>query len=207
MSIQLIGLDLHAQQKNMKPPNLHRIPALQKIDVRNTLLLRPLESSDATALLNILEKDSSIRKKVTIASRVHSPRDIETEIEMYQKDEGLIRYTLLKNNVPIGLISFWRDEGYFEKPTSPNDYGFGYFLDPNERGKGLITEAVHCLMDVSKENLHANQFVAFCEDGNHQSIAVLTRLGLKPTNKTFTEPTTGWMEQKYVKSLSNSDTI
>lgn len=111
----------------------------------------------------------------------------------------MIRYVLLKKDNPIGLISLWRDDGFFGTPPYPDDYGFGYFLDPKERGKGLVTRSVQSLMDAAINNLKVNQFIAFCEDNNKESISVLTRLGFMPTDKLFTEPTTGWIERKYIK--------
>jgi len=179
--------------------NLHAIAALQEIHVRNDVKLRPLRSTDAERLLEILAADNSIRDKVTVASLFHTPEDVTTEVKRYHEDFGLIRYTLLKKNNPIGLVSLWRDEGYFGTPPQPDDYGFGYLLDPKERGKGLVTSAVQSLMDTTAKSLHVNQFVAFCDDKNTESIAVLTKLGFKPTNETFPEPLHGWIERKYVK--------
>lgn len=187
--------------KMNKVLNLHTISQLQEVYIREGIKLRPLVSSDSMRLLEILAEDSSIRAKVTVASRFHTNEDIEAEIEHYRKDAGLIRYVLLKDKNPIGLVSFWRDEGYFGTPPNLDDYGFGYFLDPNERGKGLITNAIQNLMNTAIKNLHVNQFVAFCEDNNDESIAVLTKLGFKPTDKTFPEPNKGWMERKYIKKL------
>ncbi|KKR30556.1 MAG: hypothetical protein UT61_C0005G0037, partial [Candidatus Woesebacteria bacterium GW2011_GWA1_39_8] len=105
--------------------NLHAIAALQEIHVRNDVKLRPLRSTDAERLLEILAADNSIRDKVTVASLFHTPEDVTTEVKRYHEDFGLIRYTLLKKNNPIGLVSLWRDEGYFGTPPQPDDYGFG----------------------------------------------------------------------------------
>jgi len=190
-----------------KPLNLHKIPALKEVLVDKDIVLRPLRQSDAMRMLEILAADESIRNKVTVASRLRTPGDVLREIEHYRKDSGLMRYTLLKENSPIGLVSFWRDDGYFGTPSQPDDYGFGYFLDPDERGKGLVNSAVKSLMDVVSKNLRVNQFVAFCEDKNNESIAVLIKLGFKPTDKTFSEPDHGWIERKYVKRTVISERV
>lgn len=182
-----------------EPNNLHTIPALQEIHIRDDIKLRPLQNSDAGSLLELLKADTSIRDKVTVASRFHTPDDVEAEVKRSNEDSGLIRYTLLKEDNVIGLVSLWRDEGYFGTPPQPDDYGFGYFLDPKERGKGLVTNSVQNLMYTVAKSLHVNQFVAFCEDNNTESIAVLTKLGFKPTEEVFPEPTHGWTERKYVK--------
>jgi RimJ/RimL family protein N-acetyltransferase len=183
----------------MKSLNLHKIPELNKIDVCKDVKLCPLRQSDSLRILEILEADNNIRNKVTVASRLYTLKDIEEEIERFSKDVNLIRYSLLKENNPIGLISFWRDEGFLDGLLKPNDYGFGYFLDPNERGKGLITRSLQSLMNVVVKNIRVNQFVAFCEDNNYESITILTKLGFKPTEKKFIEPDNGWVERKYIK--------
>ena len=181
--------------------NLHSIPAFREIDVYEGVKLRPLASSDATRILEILAADSSIRRNVSVASQFHMAKDISKEIEKYRKDKGLIRYTILEGDNPIGLVSFWRDDGFWGKPNI-NDYGFGYFLDPSKRGKGIVTNALQRLIDIAKQNVYVRQFVAFCSDNNNESIAILIKLGFKPTNKTFSEPNNGWIERKYVKLVA-----
>lgn len=56
-------------------------------------------------------------------------------------------------------------------------------------------------MNAVVKNLRVNQFIAFSEDRNHKSIAVLTKLGFKPTDETLPEPKKGWIERKYIKSV------
>jgi RimJ/RimL family protein N-acetyltransferase len=104
---------------------------------------------------------------------------------------------LLKEDKPIGLISFWRDDGFFGQDANPNDYGFGYFIDPDERGQGLIKDTVLHIMDIAQEHLYVRRFEAFCEDDNPASIGVLTGLSFTPTEDTFGEPTHGWVERRY----------
>ena len=185
----------------MESLNLHNVPDLKDIYIFEGIKLRPLDQSDTERILEILASDRSIRDKVTVASRLYAPEDVKTEIERYHKDANLIRYALLKQNSPIGLVSLWRDDGFSGTPPQLDDYGFGYFLDPNERGKGFITRAVQTLMDTVTKKFHVNQFVAFCEDSNSDSIAVLTKLGFERTNILFREPYNGWIERKYIKPV------
>lgn len=181
--------------------SLHTIPALQEINVRDKVKLRPLIQSDAEQLLQILAKDHNIREKVTVASRLHSAEDVAEEIKRYRSDTGLIRYTLLLDENPVGLVSLWRDDGFWGKKNL-DDYGFGFFLDPKERGKGLVTSAVKKLLEIVPQNIHVNQFVAFCEDENKQSLVVLKKLGFESTDQTLREPNNGWIERKYIKRVS-----
>ena len=177
--------------------------SMKVLNLHEGVKLRPLQQSDDYALLKILDRDKSIRNRVTFASRLHSLKDFTAERELINKDTGLIRYTLLKNGIPIGLVSLWRDDGFWGVKNL-DDYGFGYFLEVNERGKGLITLSVKKLMDVVASNLQVNQFVAFCEDENLASIALLKRMGFEPTEETQTEPSKGWIERKYIKTARNS---
>lgn len=185
----------------MQPQNLHTIPAFQEVKINDELKLRPLIQTDAKRILEILDAEPNIREKVKVASLFHKPEDVAKEIEFYHSDTGLIRYVLLKNEKPVGMVSFWRDSGFFGTEPNPNEYGFGYFLDPKERGQGLITRAITTLMQLTKENLKVDNFAAYCEDHNEESIAVIKKLGFTPTDDTYPEPTKGWIERKYIKTI------
>jgi RimJ/RimL family protein N-acetyltransferase len=186
-------------------PSLHDIPDLTEIHVREGLILRPMEVEDALRLLEILDTDPTIRDRVSVASRMHSPEDVAEQVETYQGDPHLIRYTLLDGDRPIGLVSLWRDiDNPFDAPDSPNDYGFGYFLDPAERGRGLVTDAVQAIMDTAQKTLNVESFIAYCEDNNPDSIDVLTKLSFQPTDTTYEEQNNGWLERKYVRPITEA---
>jgi len=182
--------------------DLHRQFNLQDITVRPRVVLRPMMIEDAPGMLAVLEADPEIRKRVSAAAGMTDTAGVQREIEEYQVDPGLIRYTIHSDDKVAGLVSLWTDEGFFGQPAQPNTYGFGYFLHPGQRGKGLVGDSVQKLMDVSRATVRVDSFIAFCEDDNPKSIAVLTKLGFKPTNDTFTEPTYGWVERKYEKRVN-----
>ncbi len=185
-----------------EPVSLHGIAGLENIPVRAGIELRPLMVSDAQRILEILDTDPTIRERVSVASKMHSPEDVAEQVETYQNDEHLIRYAIVQDNSPIGLVSFWRDvDNSFDAPDAPDDYGFGYFLDPANRGSGIVTDAVKSIMDRAIEVMHVNQFIAYCEDNNPGSIAVLTKVGFHPTDTVLEEQTTGWVERKYVREI------
>lgn len=100
------------------------------------------------------------------------------------------------------MVSLWRDDGFWGN-THLNDYGFGYFLDPKERGNGLITQSVQRLIQIVSSNLRVRQFIAFCEDDNYKSAAVLARLSFQPTDEVLSAPDTDWQERKYILPVSN----
>jgi RimJ/RimL family protein N-acetyltransferase len=193
-------VDMKASNKIQENTNLHSIPALQAIRVRDGIDLRPLSEVDGPSLLAILDSDPNIRIRVTVASRLHDAESIRKEVALYRSDQGLIRYTILARNKPIGLVSLWRDSGFFGDAIDLNAYGFGYFLDPQERGKGIITNTVTRLMEVVSSILPVSQFMAFSEDNNLASTGILTKLGFERTDQTFTEPINGWLGRKYVKA-------
>ena len=189
--------------QDMLPTNLHDIPALQTVAVREGVELSPLTPEDSDAILAILEADPSIRERVSVASKMHTHEDVADQVNAYQNDDHTIRYVIREGDDVIGLVSFWRDvDSPFDAPDRPNDYGFGFFLSPDKRGTGIVAQAVQRIMDIAVENLHVENFIAYCEEDNTDSIAVLTRLGLHATDVSLAEQNSGWIEQKYIKEVS-----
>jgi len=191
------------------PPNhtllksLHDIPELQRVPVRVGIVLRPLDTNDATRILEILDADPNIRDRVSVASKMHTEKDVSEQVAAYRNDEHTFRYAITENDKVIGLVSFWRDiDNPFDAPDNPNDYGFGYFLSPNKRGNGIISEAVQQVMDTAVECLNVENFIAYCEKDNADSISVLTKLGFHLTDIELTEQNYGWIEYKYIKEVS-----
>lgn len=181
-----------------RPVNLHSMPALQQVRLSESALLRPLSVDDASRLLEILDTDPNIRKRVTVANRMRSLGDVVREVGEYMNLPDRIRYALLDSGNLVGLVTLSRDPGeYFGETPAPNEYGFGYFLDPSARGRGLIVTAVGALMRVVKDNLSVDKFVAYCSDDNIESIAVLRKLGFNPTEKDTAETEHGWQERRY----------
>jgi RimJ/RimL family protein N-acetyltransferase len=184
------------ESEQTRSTNLHEVLAFQNIQVREGVVLRPLDASDATRILEILDTDTTIRSRVSVASKMHTSDDVEDQVENYRKDSHLIRYAIIENDNPIGLVSFWRDiDNPFDAPDNPDDYGFGFFLDPSKRGKGIVTNAVRNLMEVATKNLRVNRFIAYTEDDNQESIAVLNKLGFQPTGTVLAELNSGWSER------------
>lgn len=183
--------------------NLHDIPSLKKVTVTSDIVLIPMQLEHADRLLEILTEEPSIRDRVTVASRLFTFQDVANEVQSYTSDHDLIRYVILQNGRVVGLVSLWRDTGFFGTPANLDDYGFGYFLDPKQRGKGIIGAAIKALMTQIRVAVLVRQFVAFCEDDNLASVAVLLKLGFTPTNETYSEPTHKWLEKKYI--LTNTE--
>lgn len=181
--------------------NLHQIPELRRIDVDETTYIRPLQNNDAEAVLAILEADPSVRERVTAAARMKDIAGVRKEVIFYTSSPDLLRYVIMYKDKVVGLVSLWSDGGYFDTEPIVDGYGFGYFLSPSERGKGIVSKTIQKLMEVVRKTLRVKVFMAFCEDGNEASIAILRRLGFEPTSETFIEPQHGWIERRYTKKV------
>lgn len=184
-----------------KPINLHGIPALNEIQVRDDLKLRLAKVSDAKRVIEILNADPSIRDRVTVASKFHTESDVINEIIEHQYSPDILRYALLHGDDLVGWVNLWQDNGYISGKPDPSVIGFGYFLDPVARGKGLITDAIKRLMVLAQENMKVTGFVAYCEDDNEGSVKILKKLGFTPTEDTHKEPKNGWVERMWVRKV------
>ena len=181
--------------------NLHDIKELQHVSVREGVFLRPMKDEDAEVLLGILDQDQSIRDRVGVAAKLKPEEDVRDEVQDMLKDDGLIRYVVVEDDLVVGLVSLWRDSGYFGQKADPDAYGFGYFLAVEARGRGLVTDSLMALMQVASDNLKISQFLAFCEADNQSSGAVLEKVGFRATSIAYTDPSNGWVEQRYEKNL------
>ena len=85
--------------------NLHEIPELKRIDVDAVTYIRPLQSSDAEAVLAILKADSMIRDRVTVAAKMINLETVEQEVCSYKASPDLIRYVIVYENTIVGMIS------------------------------------------------------------------------------------------------------
>lgn len=173
----------------------------REISVREGVMLRPMTASDGEALLAIMERDPNIRERVTVAANMPNQEGVETQVEAYKNDGALIRYVIAQEHQVVGLISLWRDEGFFGQPPLPHAYGFGFFVDPERRGQHLAADSVAALMDEMQNHYQVDTFIAFCEQDNPASQSVLRRVGMSQTDEHFTEPTHAWIEYMWRKDL------
>jgi RimJ/RimL family protein N-acetyltransferase len=181
--------------------NLHDIEALQSVPVDDDTILRPLRSNDGPDFLAIMEADPNIRLRVSFAAGIKNQADFLRELAAIAEDPGLIRYAITKRDDRcIGAVSLWRNTWEGERPND-NAYGFGYFIDPSERGKGTVSRSVDRLMTVVQTELPVEEFMANCEDDNNDSINVLKGLGFLATDFTWVLDDLGWVERQYVKPV------
>lgn len=186
----------------MVQPNLLEVPALKKVNVREGVVLRPLEKTDATALLAIFDDDPTIRDRVSVAASMGSREDVQRIVDEGKADPSIIRYVVVENGSVVGMVNFWRAGDYFGDKADSDDYGFGYFLAKSARGKGIVTSCLEKLMDIATKNLDVHSFAVFCETDNTASSAVLEKVGFKPTGDTWIDKNHGWLEQKYQRKIT-----
>lgn len=179
--------------------NLSNVPELHKIAVDADTRLQALTNNDAPRILEIIEADPSIRDRVTIASQLHSEEDVFKEVSRYRSDKNFMRYSIHYQDDIVGLMTLWRDNGFLGNTPNPNTYGGGYFLDPAHRGRGIASKSLNALIKELFTCLPAEEFIAYCEQDNTASSAVLMHAGLKPTGELIQEPINGWIEEKFVR--------
>lgn len=190
------------KQQGPKLSNL-RTSVFENIDVREHVKLRPLEKADAPVLLAMLNTDPSIRERVGVASRLYTVEDVAKLLDDESGDEGLIRYVIVENDRVVGMVNFWRAGDFFGDKAEPDDYGFGYFLAPSARGRGLVTDSLSALMAVASAELDVKRFIAFCEADNKASGEVLKKAGFEPSEVSWKDTEHGWVERKYVRTVAD----
>jgi RimJ/RimL family protein N-acetyltransferase len=178
--------------------NLHKIPAFENVTVRDDIILRPLELSDGPRMLEILAADPQIRKRVEVARIVTNMTDLQKEIATFTLSPDYIRYSIIHQGKYAGLVSFWR-LGRYKNLDEPDVYGFGYFLDPALRGKGIVPDALHSLMSLACKHLTVKYFMAWCEDDNEASKGVLKKCGFTATDDVHYFADQNWHERVYIK--------
>lgn len=182
-----------------------RSPAFETINVRDGVVLRPLLTKDSLELLAILDADPSIRERVGVTSGLHTASDVAKLLAKEKGDDELVRFVIVENEHVVGLVNFWRAGEYFGDKAEPDDYGFGYFLAPSARGRGIVTNCLQALMNTASAYLPIRRFIAFCEANNTASGAVLQKAGFEKTDVAWKDNEHGWVEQKYARVITTNE--
>ena len=174
---------------------------LIELPVRDGVQLRPMQTHDAEPLLAIMERDPTIRNRVAVASNMKNVEGVHEQVDAYKADDSVIRYVIENGDDVVGLVSFWRDTGYFGYTPLKHTFGFGFFIDPNQRGEHLATDSVRALMQTAQSHFRVDAFIAFTEADNAASQGVLKSLGFTQTDKHFIEPHESWKESMWQKDV------
>lgn len=172
----------------------------REIPVDDSLALRWLVLEDSTRIWEIFTVDPDIQKRVTWMHELTSETDVADRIHEFQQS-GSLRYGIVKEGRLVGYVGMWQDRGYMTGVTPEDEYGFGYFLDAAERGKGITARATAALMASAEAVFNVKTWAVYCEDDNKPSQAVLKSLGFTAADQTFDEPTMHTIERRWQKVL------
>ena len=137
------------------------------------LYLRPLAARDAEFLLAHFGDDEVTRYLVD-AEPLTSRADADRIVAFYQDAEhGQCRWMLVdkRTGATIGTCGFHMCEPSYHKAE------VGYDLASSHWGQGLMTEALAEILAHAFTHMEMNRIEALVHPDNHQSIALLDRLG------------------------------
>ncbi|WP_300669121.1 GNAT family protein [Soonwooa sp.] len=141
------------------------------------LVLRELKVSDAEALFSYFSKDEvTIYYDLYTFTSVEEADDlIKTWQERWQKKDTIRWAICLKNNPEklIGTCGFHN----FSPPNFRAE--IGYELHPDFWQKGLMTEAIACILNFGFETLQLHRIEAFIDPENISSRKLLEKVKLQ----------------------------
>jgi RimJ/RimL family protein N-acetyltransferase len=150
-------------------------------------VLRPWRATDAPALLPVLEANWT-HLAPWIPARVATPvpvTELATRLAGFGNDFATAkewRYGLFAPDATTVL----GEAGIYPRAASGRvDYAeatfveLGYWLRADETGKGLVTEAMHSLLEVVEKLAHVSHVEIRCDARNAPSAAVPKRLGFR----------------------------
>ncbi len=165
------------QQSSLEDTAAEKQPVLNKlpycIPITKELDLRKTEHFDADALYNMLERDPDIKNRVSWARTVDSADEVIPSMEHLSNADLDGRYVIAaKHGEVIGAL--WTFPGEQER-----EFGIGYCLDKDARGKGHATQAVTAMID-QLQQLGAQHVYLQIITSNGESNAIAQRLGFEP---------------------------
>lgn len=164
--------------------------------------LRFLRPEDAEGIYEIFQADPMIQSYVTWTAGLENAEDVRRAIEEFQSKQSL-RYAITDEDSVVGYIGIWKDRGYFTGKPAEGEYGFGYFVDPAERGRGIVTSAAKALTAEAERVFPIEIYSLYIEDGNLASQAVARKLGFGRTDTVVEEPKLHCLERRWEKTISS----
>ena len=103
--------------------------------------------------------------------------NIQTRIDSYKANEfGLWLVELRETNTPIGTCGLIKRNSY-------KDIDIGFAFHPSFYSKGYGYEAAKATLAYGFEKFHFDKIVAYTDENNRASIALLEKLGLQFVEK------------------------
>ncbi len=136
------------------------------------LLLRQVKESDAVNIQFLRSNDEvNTFIKRTKTNTIEEAITFITNINIKIKDNAILFWSITLDNTPqlIGTICLWN----FSKDRKIAEVG--YDLRPDFQGKGIMSEALSCILHYGFEQLQLDQIEAFTHRNNIASKKLLTR--------------------------------
>lgn len=161
------------KMKNSIPPFEHRPP--EEFDVQDIgIHVRLFGHGDEDNLVR-LANDEPVQQFVPWAKRVVDRVSAERVINDFEGSwqRGVMaRYCLEKGGEFAGYAGIWSDK-------KPGYYEFGFAVLPELRGQGIGTRTTEELFKIAKDHLHAKCMIAYVNDENLASQAVVNKHGFQ----------------------------
>lgn len=141
------------------------------------LVLRSLELDDALRIFHNFSQDcvTEFYDLKTFTKMEEAVDLINIWNQRTAAGEGL-RWAIAFKETPELLIGTC---GFHNFSKENNRAEIGYELSPEEWGKGLMTEAIQCIVAYGFETLKLHRIEAFIDPLNHASRALLHKNGMK----------------------------
>jgi len=139
------------------------------------LVVRRLAEADAPFIMELVNDPDFLRN---IGDR--GVRNLDDAVKYIQNGPmamydrhgfGLFLVELKEGGTPIGMC------GLLRRDVLP-DVDIGYAFLPAFRGRGLAGEAAAAVLDLARDHFAIPRVVAIVSPGNHDSIRLLTKLGM-----------------------------
>jgi ribosomal-protein-serine acetyltransferase len=145
--------------------------------VDSDIELRPLLQWDADALFALTDTNRTyLREWLPWLDEVQTPADtrqfIQSALKQYGDSSGLVTGIWVEGEL-VGVVGFNTISHTHRKAE------IGYWLAQDYTGQGIMTRAVHALIDYAFNDLGLNRIEIPCATGNRLSCAIPERLGFK----------------------------
>ena len=143
--------------------------------VDDSVVLRQITESDAEDLMALIDRNRSCLREwlpwVDFTTDIHQVlRFIGRSVAQAADDDGLT-FGIVCDGVLAGVLGQHHVDALNRKTE------LGYWLDPEHRGRGIVTRSTARLTDYAFTDQDCNRVVLHCALGNVKSRAVAERLG------------------------------
>lgn len=142
------------------------------------IYIKPLNSTDAVALLELHNKNRNFFEKFSVVRKsdfytIEGQLDRIKQFEEERRNDLAYNYGIFRNdNTLVGTINLFQ-----VLRDSLQSAFIGYFLDKKHNGKGYTTEAVKLMVEYAFNDLNLHRIEAGVMPHNTGSIRVLEKSG------------------------------